>query len=304
MKRFTLAPLALLVGVCAFAPPCDAAQMALKLDGDPESFFAAPDHNSLDKDLGSTITLEAWINPATNVADENTHPLNEYIILNKEDSYEIAIRNSDPASEATLQAAVRVHDGSWDWTYGEPEGTVPINTWTHVAATFDGLAIRLFVNGKMTYKRDWPGPEDALGVVDWDGGSSLGNATLKVGRRGRGDATHMSFIGLVDEVRISKVLRYTEDGFEVPKKAFTPDADTVALYHFDEAITDPTDVQALKARFDAQGATADDGAAEPGPPIEIKSVVKDASPLGNHGALIKNAGLVPAETPIAVEPAP
>jgi hypothetical protein len=304
MKRFTLATLVLLVGACALARPCDAAPMALRLDGDPETYFAVPDHDSLDKSLGSALTIEAWINPTTNVADENTHPVNEFLILNKEDSYEIGIRNSDPTAEATLQAAVRVNGGSWDWTYGEPEGTVPVNTWTHVAATFDGLVIRVFVNGITTFSREWPGPDGDLGVVDWEGGSSLGKATLKIGRRGRGDATHYSFIGLVDEIRISKVVRYKEEGFEVPKKAFTPDADTVALYHFDEAITAAADVQALQGKFDAQGATNDDGAGEPGPPLVVKAVVRDAGPLGHHGALLKNAALVAATTPIEVETPP
>ncbi len=112
--------------------------------------------------------------------------------------------------------------------------------------------------------------------------------------------THTIFIGLIDEVRISKVVRYTEDGFEVPKKAFVPDADTVALYHFDEAITAATDVQALKAKFDAQE-TDDNGDGEPDPPVEVKAVVKDASPLGNHGALTKSAVLVAADTPIEAE---
>ena len=43
MKGFTLAALALLVGVGASPRVCHAAQMALKLDGvDAASFFAAP----------------------------------------------------------------------------------------------------------------------------------------------------------------------------------------------------------------------------------------------------------------------
>jgi hypothetical protein len=284
--------------VCVFALPqtSDAAQQALSLSGGPANFFAAPDNDSLDKNLGSAFTVEAWINPAVNVADETTHPLNEYMILNKEDSYEIAIRNNDAAAEATFQAAIRVNGGSWDWTYGEPEGTVPANVWTHCAATYDGLVIRLFVNGKMSHSVEWPGPDGGKGLIDWEGGTSAGNATLKIGRRGRGGETRSFYVGLIDEVRISKVVRYTEAGFDVPKKRFTPDADTVALYHFDEASTAAADLDAVKAKFLAQNPPDDDGDGTIDLPAtsEIKAVVKDAGPLGNHGVLVGTASLVPA----------
>jgi len=39
--------------------------------------------------------------------------------------------------------------------------------------------------------------------------------------------------GYLNEIRISSVVRYNAD-FTVPTEKFTPDADTVALYHFDE----------------------------------------------------------------------
>jgi hypothetical protein len=301
MKRFTFATLALFVSVCASAQLCDAAQMALKLDGDPESYFAAPDNDSLDKDLGSAITVEAWINPATNLADENTHPSNEYIIVNKEDTYEISVRNDDPATEGTFQVAIFPSGGGWEWWNSEV--TIPVNTWTHVAATWDGTTIRTFVNGKFAMAFDKPGPDEEKGVLNFEGGPSTGKSTLKIGRRGRGDDKHSIFNGLIDEVRISKVVRYTEAGFEVPKKAFTPDADTVALYHFDEAITTAAEVQALKTKFDAQESD-DNGDGELDPPVDARAIVKDASPLGNHGALIKNAVLVTATTPIEVETPP
>ena len=43
--------------------------------------------------------------------------------------------------------------------------------------------------------------------------------SLKVGRRVRGDVDlHSIFTGLIDEVRISKVIRYTEDGYAVPER--------------------------------------------------------------------------------------
>lgn len=249
--RFLWTLVAAVVCVCASAPRCDAAQMALKLEGDPESFFEVPDHPSLDADLGSVFTIEAWINPAKNLGDDEIP--NEYMIVNKEDVYEIAVRNDDPFSEGTFQVAIQPEDGGWEWW--NSEAVVPVNTWTHVAATWDGTTIRTFVNGKFVMEFEKTGPDGEPGVLNDTDDS------LKIGRRVRGAAgIHSIFSGLIDEVRISKVIRYTEAGFTVPAKAFTSDADTVALYHFDEVV---------------------DG------------MVKDASPLGNHGRLVNNAVLVP-----------
>lgn len=237
MKKFNLATLAPFVSVCALTQLCDAAQMALKLEGDPESYFAAPDHRSLDADLGAAFTVEAWVNPAINTG--------ENIILNKEDAYEIAVKDE------TFQTAIQPDGAGWEWWNSEEP--VPMDTWTHVAVTWDGSTIRTFVNGKF------------LKAFDKAGVLHDSPDTFKVGRRTRGGDTHSIYTGLVDEVRISKVIRYTEDGFALPTKAFTPDAGTVALYHFDEA---------------------------------INGTVKDASSFGNHGTLINNAKLVPATTPI------
>jgi hypothetical protein len=235
--------------------------MALQRDGDATSFFEVPDHPSLDTDLGPEFTVEAWINPATNV--DTTEVLNEYMILNKEDSYEIAIGNEDPLAEATFRFAVQADELSWDWVRSD-EPPIPVNTWTHVAATWDGLVARTFVNGKMVSSGDWPGPDGGKGDLnDTD-------ASLKVGRRVRGIADrHSIFSGLIDEVRISRGLRYTEAGYAVPGKVFAPDADTVALYHFDEVV---------------------DG------------MVKDASSLGNHGVLRNQAVLVAVNTPYSDTP--
>ena len=45
------------------------------------------------------------------------------------------------------------------------------------------------------------------------------------------------FSGLIDEIRISKIARYTTD-FTPAKPASSPTADTLALYHFDEGAGD------------------------------------------------------------------
>jgi Concanavalin A-like lectin/glucanases superfamily len=287
MKNFKLATLALFVSVCALTQICDAAQMALKLEGDPGSYFAAPDNDGLDKAIGSALTIEAWINPAITVEENGA----EMMILNKEDSYEMADVTD------TFQVALRPADVGSDtagWEYWDSGVSIPVNTWTHVAATWDGTTIRTFINGKFAMSFEKLGPDGNKGTLSFENGSSGGKATLKVGRRGRGDDRHSIFNGLIDEVRISKVLRYTEAGFTVPTKAFEPDADTVALYHFDEASTAAADLQALKDKFGALGQTDDNGDGDLDPLTDVVGVVKDSSPLGNHGALTgPKATLVP-----------
>ena len=46
-------------------------------------------------------------------------------------------------------------------------------------------------------------------------------------------AEYPSYRGLVDELRLSTVLRYTGD-FPLQTHRFAPDAQTAGLYHFDE----------------------------------------------------------------------
>jgi hypothetical protein len=264
--------------VCASASIqfCDAAQMVLKLEGDPESFFAAPDNPSLDQEIGSALTVEAWVNPAVTIEENGL----EMMIVNKEDQYEAAIVSG--AGGDDFQVAVFPAGNSW--TYHDSEVAIPVNTWSHVAFTWDGTMVRLFVNGKFANAHEWAGPDGAKGVLNTDEGASGGKATLKVGRRGRGDAErHSIFNGLIDEMRISKSLRYTEAGYTVPGKAFVPDADTVALYHFDEVSTAAGDIQSLQARLVAAGRTDDNGDGELDPELGIRGVVKDASAKGNHG---------------------
>ena len=182
-----------------------AVNKALKLDGDPDSALEAPDHPSLDANIGAKLTVEAWVNPEVGPG--------ELMIVNKEDVYEIALVNS------IFQTAIRPAGQGWAWISSDAEA--PVGKWTHVAITYDEQKTRTYVNGKFKTESD-----------EWKGKLNDSLDTLKVGRRTRGGATHSAYIGLIDEVRISSTLRYDKD-FDVPKGGFLPDNDTVVLYHFD-----------------------------------------------------------------------
>jgi len=244
------------IGVCAFTPRCDAQVNALLLVGEPDSYFEVAAHPSLDQMLGSAFTIEAWVRPSPAIP---FYPANtEYMILNKEDSYELSVRTGVDATFGTFQVAVQPDGGTFDaaWNWRDSGGAVMGGTWTHVAATWDGLMIRFFVNGKFVSSTVNGAANGSKGVLRSTA------APLMVGRRVRGNAVlHSIFVGLITEIRISNVLRYTEAGFDVPTKQFVADANTAALYHFESA---------------------------------VNGVVKDSATVGNNGQLIQTAAVVPA----------
>ncbi len=90
--------------------------------------------------------------------------------------------------------------------------------WHYLAMTFDGKMLRLFVDAK---------PAAEQKVVKINGYSDIGPLTF--GHvPGKAPARDM----LLDEVRLSRGVRGIE---HVPDAPFTADADTVGLWHFDEA---------------------------------------------------------------------
>ena len=98
---------------------------------------------------------------------------------------------------------------------------IRMNQQTHVVATFDGEVLTLFVDGKKQ-----PNSRSFEQVF-------VSPLSLMIGANpdeGVGDRDF--FQGLIEEVRISGTVRYTEDF--TPTLRFETDDQTIALYHFDE----------------------------------------------------------------------
>ena len=117
-------------------------------------------------------------------------------------------------------------------------GRVDDGTWHHVAAvrTLSG-AMRLYVDGQLVGSAQGPG----------------GNASYRNGRttnypadpyivlgaeKHDAGAQYPSFSGWLDELRLSNIARYST-AFSRPTAPFTSDANTVALYRFDEGPAGP-----------------------------------------------------------------
>jgi len=179
------------------------ANSALEFFANAADSAIAPDSDSLDVE-GNAFTMEAWIRA--------TGPqLGDGIIINKENSYEMALRAGD-----TLMFAIQA--GAWDWFGG---GKPTMNEWHHVAVTFDGTDTQGWIDGVAA-----PDPTEANGVP-----LAPSDEPLQVGRRVCCGTT--PFLGVIDEVRVSDIVRYTAD-FPLQKREFETDANTRVLWHFNE----------------------------------------------------------------------
>jgi len=125
---------------------------------------------------------------------------------------------------------------------------IEYNRWYHLAAVRTDGELRMYVDGKRTDAQTLPsrtGPQPPPKTLPLKIGGN--NANIRV-----------------DEIRISRTARYDQD-FTPPTTPFTPDADTLALYH------------------------CNDGAGD---------VLKDASGNGHDGKITKPHWVLPDGSPI------
>jgi uncharacterized repeat protein (TIGR03803 family) len=146
---------------------------ALSFDGKGD-WVTVKDHADLD--LRNEITIEAWVNPSK-LSGWNTIALKETA-----DSLAYALYANDdaprPAGYVNIGGTHRSVAGA---------GSLPLNTWTHVAMTYSGSVMRLYLNGAEVSRRSLSGR-----IV-------LGNGPLRIGGN---SVWGEYFSGLIDEVRI------------------------------------------------------------------------------------------------------
>jgi hypothetical protein len=134
--------------------------------------------------------------------------------------------NLNPAPDGSRFAIERASDGLTRVIDGP---VLPTNTWVHVAITVDASDV-----GKVYFN----GTQVATATIDINP-SELGNTTNDwLGKSQYAGSPYFDpyFNGIIEEFRISNVVRYTTNFTPVTGAAgqFTTDANTVALYHFNE----------------------------------------------------------------------
>jgi len=198
-------------------------------------------------DVGAAdFTIEFWMRA---FASENTAPpvacganidwIYGNIVIDR-DRY-----NQDRKFGLSIAGGVPVFgvsgDGTGDRTLCGPANLLD-GAWRHVAIErrrSDGR-MWLFVDGALQGSVDGPDgdisyPDDGVPGDDCGGPCTNSDPFLVLAaEKHDAGSQYPSFSGWLDELRVSDTIRYTAP-FAPPAAPFAPDANTVALYHFDEA---------------------------------------------------------------------
>ena len=152
-------------------------------------------------DLGTGMTLEAWVYP-TALSGGAANGWRSVILKETPGNLSYALYANADVNRPNAFVNTGVERG----VYGT--SPLPLNVWTHLAATYDGGTLRLYVNGSQVSSRTV--------------GGTLVASTMPL-RIGGNAAWGEYFAGLIDEVRIySRALSPAEIQFDMTTPIGSP----------------------------------------------------------------------------------
>ena len=169
----------------------------LKLDGS-SGIVTVPHSDSLN--TTNAVSIEAWVNPAVNKA-------NNYIVIKEmpggtEGAYGMKV-TSEYAGFTEIGGWVADSAGNIYFAYG---GSVPLNTWTHIAMTYEvnptaTSHVKLFQNGvEVTYRHG--NHNEATDTIPAGTQIRTNTSPLTIGYIRYGSDVGHYFQGVMDELRI------------------------------------------------------------------------------------------------------
>ncbi len=208
VRRVVEVPLVAAIGPGDVAEAGSAADFAFDFDG-RDGHLSLPDSDALD--LAGPLTLEGWMRA------EDLTGTRALISRLEHEAFGLSL-----AEEGMVRPAFELFtaDGRWAGAVARPSA-LTVGRWVHVAGTFDGSIIALWIGGRRVASARVVGSVKAGRRPFYIGADTdvLGNPTS-------------FFRGRIDEIRLSRTCRYA-DAFE-PALRFAPDADTALLLHCDD----------------------------------------------------------------------
>ena len=161
-------------------------------DSDPVNPEANPAAYSI---TGNTITVEAWIFPmGAPPHDEKdyviTRPYYSGNLVEPYQAYELCIDNTGATDDPRIEFVISDGLVPGNWGRVRDVQQVSVGEWTHVAGTYDGANVRLYINGAL------------VSSTPFSANIGAGNAGLYIG-----GLASSYFNGLIDEVRLWNICR-------------------------------------------------------------------------------------------------
>jgi len=138
-------------------------------------------HALADVTFTDRLTFAAWVNPEGEAGEAG-------VIASKEDQFRIA-----RFADGTVRFAFNNADPGYVWV--NTGAVLPLNTWSHLALTYDNGVVKTYINGRLVHTHQGSGVIQSLAGLpsSWGSWLTLGN---------RHDPAHKSaFIGALDEVQ-------------------------------------------------------------------------------------------------------
>lgn len=251
VSSFSIATLFLsfLISPHAFSQPEEVPPDVLELL--PKGYVYA-DYPGVFEDIeGGGLTFETWIYLTERPKERQNSlaPDGQWLIFTKPGSYYATMSArtlTDGFDRTRPQGTVWAQFGvSRRWQFGWSAAFVkheissddfPIGRWVHIA--YQIAADRPNVRWTQLFDRRHIAPNRVKGPIGFRESPLLIGGIKHVPFENEtkwfGPEHFESLKGYIDEFRISKGLRYAEDGNIRPRRRFQADAGTIALWHFDE----------------------------------------------------------------------
>jgi hypothetical protein len=203
-------------------------------------------------DIGATdFTIEMWLraraadntstNPVCNAADYDSWTTGNIFFdrdrHTQSPGFGIALKNG----RVTFAVNGRVNNQSTPFTICSSQSILD-DQWHHVALTRTlGGQMRIFIDGQLDGSGTGPGGDLSYPDNGTPGNFCNGPCTdsdpyiVLAAEKHDAGVQFKAYNGYMDELRLSTTIRYTAN-FTRPAAAFVVDAQTAALYHFDEGI--------------------------------------------------------------------
>jgi hypothetical protein len=178
------------------------------------AYVVIPNNASLNT-TNNALTVECWFNRQTGTSDWNSLVSKESLSSTMS-GFDLRFASACPNADIQLSPESVYDNDIYGYNQGDHQNT-STNKWQHYAMQYDGTNYLVWIDGTLFFSTNCTAQ-----IVNVSNPISIGCQ----------NSGYRPFNGWIAEVRVSNIGRYYTTF--VPQTRFATDANTMALYHFDE----------------------------------------------------------------------